>query len=193
MTSSSARGTKTILEQWLELPEHVVGEIINGELYVSPRPGLEHAVASSSIGDELVGPFQKGRGGPGGWWIVFEPEIHFETNILVPDLAGWRRERVPGGLKGPFTELAPDWVCEVVSPSTAGTDRVKKMPLYAHFGVKHIWIVDPLQKTLEVFMNDHAQWKLIATHSAKEKVRAAPFDAIEINLPDLWPEPARES
>ena len=123
--SSSVLKKKTAYEKWLELPEHVVGEIIMGELQVSPRPASKHTIASSSLGEELVGPFHKGRnGGPGGWWILDEPEVHFENNILVPDLAGWRRERLPASPDVAFFTVVPDWVCEVLSPSTAVFDRV---------------------------------------------------------------------
>src|SRR5438876_12320875 len=126
------------------LPEHLVGEIIDGELIVTPRPALPHAAASSALGAELWGPFNRppGSGGPGGWWILDEPELHFGQDVLVPDLAGWRRERLPKLGRGVGIELPPDWVCEVVSPSTARIDRTRKMAIYAKVGVPHLWIVD---------------------------------------------------
>lgn len=184
--SSTAPKQKTAYEKWLELPENVVGEIIAGDLHVSPRPAPKHSVASSSLGSELMGPFHKGRSGPGGWWILDEPEIHLENNIIVPDIGGWRRERMPQIPDEAFFSVTPDWVCEVLSPSTAVLDRARKMPLYAHLGVKHFWLVDPLNKTLEVYENDHAKWTLVHTYVDDDKVRAVPFDAIEIELSVLW-------
>jgi Uma2 family endonuclease len=116
-------------DQLLNLPEHLVGEIIGGQLHTQPRPAGPHALASSSIGGELYSPFQKGRGGPGGWWIIDEPEIHFvrDVEVLVPELAGWRRERMPSLPLDHRFEVVPDWVCEVLSPSTHKKDRILKM------------------------------------------------------------------
>ena len=107
-----------------ELPEHVIGEILNGQLITQPRSAPKHARASSIVGSELVGPYDQGRGGPGGWWILDEPEMHLGPHILVPDLAGWRRERMPALPDEAYFALAPDWVCEVLSPGTARIDRV---------------------------------------------------------------------
>ena len=184
--SSSAPKEKTVYEKWLELPEHVVGEIIKGELHVSPRPAPKHARASTKLSGQLDGPFDAGSNGPGGWIILFEPEIHLESNIMVPDIAGWRRERMPQIPDEAFFSIVPDWACEVLSPSTAVLDRTKKMPLYASQGVKHFWLVDPIIRTLEVYENDHMNWKLLYTYANDDKVRAAPFDAIEIELSALW-------
>ncbi|MFZ4403859.1 MAG: Uma2 family endonuclease [Pseudobdellovibrionaceae bacterium] len=184
--NSSAPKEKTAYEKWMELPNNVVGEIIMGDLHVSPRPTPKHGNAASSLLGEIMGPFHKGKGGPGGWLIMIEPEIHLESNITVPDIAGWRRERMPQVPEEAFFSLAPDWICEVLSPSTAGLDRAKKMPLYAHQGVKHFWLVDPITKTLEVYKNDHALWTLVHTYMNNEKVCAVPFDAIEFDLSTLW-------
>jgi Uma2 family endonuclease len=131
-------------------------------------------------------PFHRGRGGPGGWWIVDEPELHFGQNVLVPDLAGWRRERMPQMPDAPYFELAPDWVCEVLSPSTAKLDVVLKLPRYARAGVKHAWIVDPMNRLLEVFRQEHEQWVLVSTFGGDDKVRAEPFEAVELELAELW-------
>jgi Uma2 family endonuclease len=133
------------------LPEHVVGEILDGALIVSPRPASPHALAASRLGFELGGPFDRGKGGPGGWVILDEPELHLGPQVIVPDLAGWRRERMPRVPDVPFFELAPDWVCEVPSPSTAGIDRSRKMRHCGRARVQHVWLVDPLATTLEVF------------------------------------------
>jgi Uma2 family endonuclease len=185
--NSTAPKVKSPQEMWLELPDNVVGEIIMGELHVSPRPAPKHATASSALGIEIGGPFQFGKsGGPGGWWILDEPEIHIEDSITVPDIAGWKRERMPQIPNEAFFSIAPDWICEVLSPGTAAFDRAKKMPLYAEQGVKHLWLVDPIEKSLEVFENDNARWVLIHTYINDDKVRAVPFDAIEIELSSLW-------
>ena len=175
-------------EELLALPEHVVGEIVNGELYVSPRPASAHAVAASTLGMDVGGAYQRGRGGPGGWWIVFEPELHFGRDVLVPDLAGWRKSRMPEMPSVPFFTLAPDWVCEVLSPGTASLDRVRKMRVYSREGVGHAWLVDPLERTLEVYRlhPDGGSWILVSAHSAEEVVRAEPFGEMELRLADLW-------
>jgi Uma2 family endonuclease len=174
-------------EDILALPENVVGEIVDGELHVSPRPASPHALAASSLGTDVFSAFHRGRGGPGGWVILFEPELHIGGQVTVPDLAGWRRERMPEIPDVPFFELAPDWICEVISPSTSRLDRVKKLPHYARWGVGHLWLVDPLQRTLEVFkLNGGGNWELLSTHSDDDKVRAVPFDAIELDLALLW-------
>lgn len=185
--SSSVRRRPARYEDLLALPENVVGEIVDGELHVSPRPASPHAFASSSIGGELHSPFQKGKGGPGGWWIVFEPELHFDADVLVPDLAGWRRERLPAFPLAPAFTLAPDWVCEVVSPGTARLDRMKKLPVYARQGVAWAWLVDPLARTLEVFERQGEHWVLLEVLGESGKARVKPFDAVEIELGDLWP------
>ena len=176
------------------VPANQVAELIEGTLYVMPRPALRHARASSALGGELYGPFQRGRSGPGGWWILDEPELHFpdptapgEENALVPDLAGWRRERVPAMPDAAYCTIAPDWICEVLSPSTEEHDREVKMPVYAREGVRHAWLVDPIAKTLEVYTLDASRrWREPVIYRDVELVRAAPFDAIELDLSALW-------
>ena len=130
----------------LALPETLVGEIIDGELHTRPRPAGLHASASSVLGMDIGSAFHSGRGGPGGWWIIDEPEVHFirDTEVLVPDLAGWRRERMPSLPQDHRFEVVPDWVCEVLSPGTAKKDCVLKMKVYASHGVACLWLVDPL-------------------------------------------------
>ena len=118
--------------------------------------------------------------------LLFEPEVHIDAHIVVPDIAGWTRLRMPALPDEAFFSMAPDWICEVLSPGTAVLDRVKKMPLYIEFGVKYFWLVDPILKTLEIYVNDHSAWKLVRTYANDDKVRAVPFDAIEINLSSLW-------
>lgn len=171
----------------IDLPSNLVGELVNGELRASPRPALGHASAASTLGMDLGGPFQRGRGGPGGWWIFHEPELHFGADVLVPDLAGWRRERMPTRPDVPYLTLAPDWVCEVLSPSTAGFDRVRKLPIYHRAGVTHAWLLDPAGRSLEVYRRQESSWILVATLGVdQDKVRAEPFDAIELELSALW-------
>jgi Uma2 family endonuclease len=172
----------------LKVPDTLVAEILDGELFTSPRPASPHARASSVLRSELD-PFDRrigGPGGPGGWWLLFEPELHLGADILVPDLAGWRRERMPVLQNVAYFELAPDWVCEVVSPSTARIDRVRKVPIYAREGVGHLWLVDPLQQTLEVFRLEGLHWVLVSTHGGAEAVRAAPFEALELDMGRWW-------
>lgn len=176
------------------LPEHLVGELVDGELIASPRPAPAHALSAGILGSEISGPFHRGKGGPGGWWILPEPELHLGPDVLVPDLAGWRvahMERLP---ETAFFTLAPDWVCEVLSPSTALLDRTRKLPVYARAGVPWVWLVDPIARMLEVLRLDGAHWVMAQVAGADEKVRAAPFDAIELELGALWspPAPARE-
>jgi Uma2 family endonuclease len=170
------------------LPEHVVGELIAGELHVSPRPAAPHTVAASRLGGGLSGPFDEGRGGPGGWIILYEPELHFGQDVLVPDLAGWRRERMPRPPRTAAFTLAPDWVCEVLSPSTAALDRGIKLPVYGREGVRHVWLMDPEARTLEVFRLEQARYVLLVTHTGLARVRVEPFEALELDLSFLWGE-----
>jgi Uma2 family endonuclease len=165
---------------------HMVAEIVDGDLILSPRPASRHAAAASTLSEELGPPFKRGRGGPGGWLIIYEPELHFASNVLVPDLAGWRRERMALLPDAPFITLAPDWICEVLSPGSARFDRKKKMPLYGDVGVRNAWLLDPVERTLEVYRLVDAYWSLLATFSDEERVRAEPFDAIELDLGLLW-------
>lgn len=173
-------------EDILALPEQLVGEIINGVLRTHPRPAPKHALAYSSLGIELGGPFQRGKNGPGGWWILDEPELHWGSDVLVPDLAGWKRERMPNLPKTAWFELAPDWICEILSPSTAKIDRAEKLPLYAQHGVAHCWLVDPDLKTLEIFENRDGKWLLLTVLSNEASVSQPPFDAIAFDLASLW-------
>jgi Uma2 family endonuclease len=169
-----------------KLPSNVVGEIVGGELYVSPRPASPHARAASLLGSELTGPFDRGRGGPGGWVLLDEPELHLGQDVLVPDIAGWRRERMPEMPQVAAFSLAPDWVCEVLSPSTAALDRARKMTVYAREGVGHLWLVDPVLQTLEVYRREHGGWFVLGTHVGEARVRAEPFEALELELGALW-------
>lgn len=173
-------------EDLLKVPDHFVAEIVDGELHTSPRPAARHACAATNVGADLVGPFGRGRGGPGGWQILFEPEVHLGPDVLVPDLAGWRRERMPEVPDVPAFTLAPDWICEVLSPLTARLDRAAKLPVYAREGVTHAWLIDPVLKTLEVLRREGGSWLLVTTFAGDAAVRAEPFDAIELDLSVLW-------
>lgn len=167
------------------LPEHVVGEIVSGTLHVNPRPAAPHARASSRLGTQLGGPFDMGTGGPGGWILLDEPELHLIEDVVIPDLAGWRRERMPELPDVKWFELAPDWVCEIASPSTEQFDRAEKLPVYARAAVKHVWIVNPLEKFLEVLRLENGAWVIVGTFAAPS-VRAEPFEAIALDLAALW-------
>ena len=174
-------------EEILALPENVVGEILGGSLHTHPRPAPRHARAYSALGFSLGGPFDNGVGGPGGWWIIDEPELHLGPDVIVPNIAGWRRERMPSLPEAAWFELAPDWVCEILSPSTANIDRAVKMPIYARESIKHIWLVDPDARTLENYaLQDDGRWLLLATLRDDEVVRQVPFDAIGFDLGVLW-------
>ena len=171
----------------LDAPMHMVAEIVEGALYTHPRPAMPHALASSTLGVEIGNPFQRGRGGPGGWWIIDEPELHLGDDILVPDLAGWRRERMPDFPETAFVTLAPDWVCEVLSPSTRDLDRHGKRQVYAREGVRHLWFIDPAARDLEAFELGDGEWVLIATARNDDPVSVPPFEAITFPLDALWP------
>ena len=177
-------------EDLMQVPDTKVAEIIDGELIVSPRPASPHAFAATRIGAALLVPFDAPPGSPpqpGGWWILVEPELHFGDDVLVPDWAAWRRERVPVFPKVAFFTQAPDWVCEVISPSTGRIDRSRKMGAYARAGVGHCWLVDPLLEVLEVYRLEGGRWVVVDVHAGDAVVRVEPFDAVELYLGRLWP------
>ncbi|MPZ20241.1 MAG: Uma2 family endonuclease [Luteitalea sp.] len=185
VSHSTSRGRRATYEDLVHVPEHLVAEIIDGELYTSPRPASLHARG----GTRLIGrldPFQRGSSGPGGWEILHEPELHLGSDIVVPDLAGWRVERMPTFPDTPFFTLAPDWVCEILSPSTARLDRAEKLDVYARERVPYAWLLDPIAQTLEVLTLDGPHWVIQAIHQAADRVRAMPFEAVEIDLAYLW-------
>lgn len=172
-------------EDLLRVPDNLVAEIIEGELFTSPRPASPHARASSILGGRIITSFDDG-GGPGGWWILDEPELHLGPDVLVPDIAGWRRERMSILTDTPAFTLAPDWVCEVLSPHTGRLDRMKKLPIYAREEISYAWIVDPIVRTVEVFRLVSGHWSLLGVYGGDDAVRIEPFDAIEISLATLW-------
>jgi len=173
-------------EDLLKVPANRIAEIINGELITQPRPSSPHAMASSAIGGELFGTFQTSKRGPGGWVILDEPELHLRGNVLVPDLAGWRRERMPIMPDTPAFDLAPDWVCEVLSPSTEARDRVDKLPIYLREGCTHVWLVQPAGQTLEIYRLDGPTYRLVGTFSGNVTISPEPFDAVPFDLSALW-------
>jgi Uma2 family endonuclease len=172
----------------LDAPAHVVAEILDGALHTHPRPAPRHARSTSSLVGLMYDPFDRGRGGPGGWIILIEPELHLGRDVIVPDVAGWRRERMPKLPETAWFELAPDWVCEVLSPSTARVDRQIKMRIYAADGVPNVWLVDPLAKTLESYRLENGRWVLLATHGGDGTVAIEPFEAVPTALAELWAE-----
>jgi Uma2 family endonuclease len=180
-------------EDLMQVPETKVAEIIDGELIVSPRPGPPHTHAASALGFDLGGAFHGPPGSPtspGGWWILLQPELHLEDDVLVPDWAGWRRARMPALPSTAYFPLAPDWVCEILFLSTGRMDRSAKMHAYARAAVAHLWLVDPSLRTVEVYRLEAGHWIVVDTYAADATVRAEPFDAIELRLASWWaPEP----
>jgi len=187
--STAARKSGVTYRDVLNAPKGVTTEIIDGELYMQARPTSLHSEAIGAIGELLRPSFQRGRGGPGGWWIQIEPQVSFEDRdwrTLVPDLAGWRKERVPKLPDGYF-EVVPDWVCEVLSPSTRLHDRNVKAQVYAEEGVQHLWLVDPAHRTLDCLENVGGKWAERGQFEGAADVAAPPFDAVPFDLADLWP------
>lgn len=174
----------------LDAPEEMLAELIGGDLHTSPRPAPRHALATSVLGEELGPPFRRGRGGPGGWILLDEPELHLVEDVLVPDIAGWRREHLPElPPDDAFLTVAPDFVCEVLSPSTQRKDRVLKLPIYCREAVRHAWLVDPVVQTLEIYRLDGDSYRLVGSFAGNKPVRGEPFDAIQLDLGALWGEP----
>ncbi len=181
----------------LDAPPHNVAEIIDGTLSLQPRPAGPHAEVTSHLGMEIGPKFRRVAGGgprkPGGWRILFEPELHFPdddggSHVLVPDLAGWRLERLPQLPATAWFDVVPDWVCEVVSPGTARHDRMRKVPVYRQHGVPVVWLVDPLAQTIEVFVLREGQYGLQLTAGGMDrKVRLPPFEAVTFDLRRFWP------
>ena len=181
---------KATYQDVIDAPPNKVAEVVDGRLYTHPRPARPHAAAGSVLGMDIGIPFHRGRGGPGGWIIYDEPELHFGTapdeNILVPDLAGWRRERMTEGLDVAYFTLAPDWVCEILSPSTRALDLGPKRDIYAREGVAYLWFLDPAPRVLEAFKLHNGQWALIATVTGDAPISVPPFEGLETPLNSLW-------
>jgi Uma2 family endonuclease len=173
-------------EDLLAVPERLVAEILFGELVTHPRPAPRHARAAGRLYGILHPPFDLGVGGPGGWVFLAEPELHLGEHIAVSDIAGWRLERLSQLPETAWIETAPDWVCEVLSPSTESYDRGDKRLIYAEAGVTHLWQVNPALKMLEVFELKDGKWLLLDVLGDDAQVSAAPFDAISFPLGLLW-------
>jgi Uma2 family endonuclease len=186
MTDPARR--KASYQDVLDAPENLVAEVLDGELYTHPRPAGPHAEATSVLGMDIGSAFHRGRGGPGGWVILDEPELHLGPDIIVPDLGGWRRERMPEVPQVAFFTLSPDFACEVLSPSTALIDRRIKMRIYARERVPYLWLVDPIVRSLEVYRLEGENYLALGVYGEDERVRAEPFDAIELELQALWPD-----
>ena len=181
-------GRPATYDDLVALPEHVVGEIVDDELWSSPRPAPRHSRAEFALGSMLGPAFQFGEAGPGGWQFLVEPELHLGPDVLVPDLAGWRAARMPVLPRTAYVVTTPDWLCEVLSPSTVRLDREKKLRVYAEHGVAHAWLVDPIARTLEVLRHEDGAWTLLTTHTGDVTARIEPFEAIEFRLGRLWTE-----
>lgn len=190
MASALPKNRPATYADLLALPDNVVGQIVDGELVVAPRPAPSHAMATSYLGGELVGPYGRGRGGPGGWLILDEPELHLGEHVLVPDLAGWLRERMPRLPETAWFELRPDWVCEVLSPSTAILDRTRKQDIYREHGVPWLWFVDPATRTIEVLKLSGQDLVVAGTFGGEGEARVPPFDAVAIDVGALWDVPS---
>jgi Uma2 family endonuclease len=185
----SAAPRRATYDDLIAVPDHLVAEIVDGELVTSPRPASPHARASTRLGSALVERFDGPPGGadrPGGWWILDEPELHLGPDVLVPDIAAWRIERMPSIPDVVGFTLVPDWVCEVVSPRTARLDRTRKMRIYAREGVAHLWLLDPLARTLEVYRLEAGRWVVASVHDGAQPVRAEPFDAVALDPAQWW-------
>ena len=173
-------------EDVLATPPNRIAKIIDGVLHTQPRPAGAHAVVATALNEELGPPFRRGRGGPGGWIFLFEPELHLGEHVLVPDLAAWRRERMSRVQDVPYFTLSPNWVCEVLSPSTAKRDKGQKLPIYAKYEIEHAWLIEPSARTLDVLRLEGTRWILVATHADDARVHAEPFDAVDLELGALW-------
>lgn len=180
----------------IALPEGVRAEVIHGALVVPPAPLPRHSGVQGKLRRFLGGPFDDddGMGGPGGWWIFIEVDVRLDAHEIVkPDLAGWRRERLPDPWDVRPIDVVPDWICEVVSPSNAGTDRVTKRHLYASAGVTHYWIADPAARTLETYRLGPTQtWIDSGAFDASAVARVPPFEAIELDFARIFPPAPRE-
>ena len=169
------------------VPPHLVAEILFGTLVTHPRPVRRHGGATSALGMAVGSPHQLGVGGPGGWIFVDEPELHLGPHVVVPNIAGWRRERMTEPADKAFFEIAPDWVCEALSPSTEKNDKGAKRTIYALSGVDFLWQLDPRSKSLETFKRSDKSWLVTGVFFDDDEVKAPPFDAVAFSLGLLWP------
>jgi len=183
---SEPAANKASYNDLYNIPDNMVGEIIDGELIGTPRPSARHANIEFVLSGRLAPPYRFGEGGPGGWIFLIEPELMLGEHLLVPDLAGWKKERFPGVPEENWISVNPDWICEILSPRTIRIDKVKKMPIYAQHRVPYLWLVDPTNKTLEVFKLESGKWSVFGAFAENDKMRAEPFEEVEIDLTNLW-------
>jgi Uma2 family endonuclease len=183
---SEAASRRATYQDVLDAPGHQVAELFDGQLHLQPRPSARHARSATTIAGQLEGPFNRGQAGPGGWIILHEPELHLAAEIVVPDVAGWRRSTLPELPDSAFFSVRPDWVAEVLSPATQRTDRTLKVPLYRTQGVSHVWLVDPLAQTVEVYRLHAEGYILVGTHGGEGLLSIEPFEAIEFDVGALW-------
>jgi Uma2 family endonuclease len=193
MTTTKPSATSATLAELDALPPGIVGEIIEGVLHTMTKPRMPHQRTTCKIGGGVGDPFDDGRGGPGGWWIVTQPGIELPNNTkeISPDVAGWRRERLPRMPRnGPIT-VVPDWVCEILSPTTRRHDMIHKLPYYAKVSVPHLWLVDLDARVLTVHQllitSGQQGWGIRGPYSDETEARIAPFDAVPLNIASWWP------
>lgn len=184
---ASAHPVEATYADLAAVPENMRGELIDGELIVSPRPAMRHSRATTSLSSQITGPFDHGVNGPGGWWIFVEPEVHLRGDAFVPDIAGWRRETLPEFPDTTVIEVAPDWICEVLSPSTERIDRLKKLAAYARHRVEHVWLVNPTNRTIEIYRREGDIWRLLQVHDGEKTLQIEPFEAVELAIALIWP------
>lgn len=192
-STSTAPNDPSVEAAFHAAPELMVAQILAGKLYLHARPAIPHGNVAANLGGLLFTPFKFGRGGPGGWVLIPEPELHLGPgpDKIVPDMAGWSRARMPRAVgDNPLAhyDLAPDWVCEVLSRSTRRIDQGVKMDIYAREGVRHVWHIDPRRRALDIFLLNEGRWARVNSFSQEEKIRAPPFEALELELPLLWSE-----
>ena len=169
------------------VPPHLVAEILDGELVTHPRPAPKHSAVQSALNTKIGAPFQFGMRGPGGWIFMMEPELHLGPHVIVPDIAGWRTERLPEVPEAAWIELVPDWACEVLSPSTRRDDRGRKSRIYAAYGMAYLWLLDPIVRELDALELFQGKWTSLGNFSDDDVVAVAPFTAVPLSLLDIWP------
>ncbi len=178
---------------YLAVPDGQRAELVDGEILMSPQPKIRHICVTTVLGGELSFRFGRAGGptssGPGGWWVFDEPECHLELDqlVFVPDIAGWRRERIPVLPSNTHKmTVVPDWICEVLSPSTSSRDSIVKMPCYLAAGVKWAWIIDPANQRLDVFRAGEGKWEPVLGLEGDATGALPPFDAVELDLAPWW-------
>ncbi len=169
------------------IPENMLGEIINGKLVVTPRPGRKHGYVATTLIEQVGPAYHGGRGGPGGWIFIVEPEIILGKHIMVPDVAGWKSGRFPREEETNPISAVPDWVCEILSsPKGELCDRSEKMPIYARYGIPHAWLINPTIQSLEAYRLEHGRWSTLGVFGERQRAPIEPFAEIELDLGEFW-------